>query len=65
MLRPLFCHYAEHGPVFRVAAVVDRSASRADVAEARRLGGAMLGVCRESREATFFWGPAPVEFGNG
>ena len=57
-LRPLFSHYAPHGPVFRVAAVVDRSAAPGDVAEARRLGGAMLGVCGTCGEAAFSYNDA-------
>ena len=48
VLRPLFCHYAAHGPVFRVAAVVDRSGADAD-AKAEQY----LVCCRSCGQAGF------------
>ena len=47
VLRPLFCHYAAHGPVFRVAAVVDRSGG----SDAR--GEQFLVCCRSCGQAAF------------
>ena len=47
-LRPLFCHYAAHGPVFRVAAVVDRSGADAD-SKAEQF----LVCCRSCGQAAF------------
>ena len=48
VLRPLFCHYAAHGPVFRVAAVVDRSGADAD-SKAEQY----LVCCRSCGQAAF------------
>ena len=48
VLRPLFAHYAAHGPVFRVAAVVDRSGADAD-AKAEQF----LVCCRSCGQAAF------------
>jgi len=48
VLRPLFCHYAAHGPVFRVAAVVDRSRADSD-SKAEQY----LVCCRNCGQAAF------------
>ena len=48
VLRPLFSHYAAHGPVFRVAAVVDRSGADAD-SKAEQY----LVCCRSCGQAAF------------
>ena len=48
VLRPLFCHYAAHGPVFRVAAVVDRSRADTD-SKAEQF----LVCCRSCGQAAF------------
>ena len=47
VLRPLFSHYAAHGPVFRVAAVVDRSGDSDSRAEQ------FLVCCRSCGQAAF------------
>ena len=48
VLRPLVSHYAAHGPVFRVAAVVDRSGADADSRAEQ-----FLVCCRSCGQAAF------------
>lgn len=49
VLRPLFAHYAPHGPVFRVAAVVDRCGEKDPDVRAEQF----LACCRACGQSTF------------